>query len=48
MAKTEKTNKPKKFVGKVSSYSTGGRKHIEVPKTRRHLFEPGDVVRMKR
>ena len=36
------------FVSKISSYGTGGRKHIEVPKKERDNFEVGDHVRVKK
>jgi hypothetical protein len=38
----------KAFVGRVSDYGskTSGRKHIEVPKDKRKLFQSGDHVKV--
>ena len=36
----------KGFIAKVTKFSNRGRKHVEVPKDKRDLFEDGEHVRV--
>ena len=39
-------NKQKTFIAKVTRFGNDGRKHVEVPKDKRDLFENGEHVKV--
>ena len=39
-------NKNRVFIGKVTNFGSDGRKHVEVPKDKRDLYESGEHVKV--
>ena len=40
------SNKQKSFISKVTRFNKDGRKHIEVPKDKRDLYDAGEYVKV--